>query len=179
LRWESKMLVHILFVLYWIWKLNKMKIGRRKKMAFALFKLFWISTGNYVHACFCKRATLWKCKGWESPVPLWLLMTWLYMQWILLFSWHILKPYSLCHSIIESPFGFKNVAFSHQRRQFVGIVVCRDGNSPAGSKFIAIQKLEPPRLFSDFRIFIGLLGFYALWGTNCTMKGIYQAEAAS
>jgi hypothetical protein len=51
--------------------------------------------------------------------------------------------------------------FLPEKAEFVGIDVCRDGNSPASSKYTAIRNLKPPKLFSDLRMFIGLLGFYA------------------
>jgi hypothetical protein len=47
--------------------------------------------------------------------------------------------------------------------EFVGIKVGPNGNSPAPSKFDALQKLTPPSTWSDLRRFIGFIGFYQQW----------------
>jgi hypothetical protein len=57
----------------------------------------------------------------------------------------------------------RKTRFLPTRAEFVGVDVLASGNSPAQSKYESISKLPPPALFSDLRMFIGLLGFYAAW----------------
>jgi hypothetical protein len=47
--------------------------------------------------------------------------------------------------------------------EFVGIKVGPNGNSPATSKFEALQNLPSPKTWSDLRRIIGFLGFYQNW----------------
>ena len=56
--------------------------------------------------------------------------------------------------------------FLSTRAEFVGIDVLAEGNSPASSKYDAINRLTQPKRFTDIRAIIGLLGFYAKWMPN-------------
>jgi hypothetical protein len=53
--------------------------------------------------------------------------------------------------------------FLPKRPEFVGVDIMKEGNSPAKSKYDAIDSLERPELFTDLRMLIGMIGFYRHW----------------
>jgi hypothetical protein len=57
----------------------------------------------------------------------------------------------------------RKTRFLPSRAEFVGIDILQDGNSPAQSKYEAIEELEQPELFTDLRMLIGFIGFYREW----------------
>jgi hypothetical protein len=57
----------------------------------------------------------------------------------------------------------RKTRFFPGRAEFVGIDILPDGNSPAKSKYEAIEELERPELFTDLRMLIGFIGFYRDW----------------
>jgi hypothetical protein len=57
----------------------------------------------------------------------------------------------------------RKTRFFPKRAEFVGVDIMTEGNSPAESKYEAIEKLTKPKLFSDIRMLTGLLGFYRAW----------------
>jgi hypothetical protein len=57
----------------------------------------------------------------------------------------------------------RKTRFFPKRAEFVGVDIMTEGNTPAESKYEAIEKLTKPNLFSDLRMLTGLLGFYRAW----------------
>jgi hypothetical protein len=57
----------------------------------------------------------------------------------------------------------RKTRFLPSRAEFVGIDILKDGNSPAKSKYEAIEELERPEIFTDLRMLIGFIGFYRDW----------------
>ena len=57
----------------------------------------------------------------------------------------------------------RKTRFLPSRAEFVGLDLLPEGNSPASSKFEAIQKLARPMTFGDLHMLIGLFGFYSKW----------------
>ena len=57
----------------------------------------------------------------------------------------------------------RKTRFLPTRAEFVGYDLLADGNAPSVSKHGPIKALGPPKLFSDLRMIIGLLGFYQQW----------------
>lgn len=53
--------------------------------------------------------------------------------------------------------------FIPTRAEFIGVDVLHTGNALAKAKYEPIEKLERPKLFSDLRMLIGLMGFYQKW----------------
>jgi RNase H-like domain found in reverse transcriptase len=49
------------------------------------------------------------------------------------------------------------------RAKFVGYDLLAEGNALSASKYGPIRALSPPKLFSELRMIIGLLGFYQQW----------------
>jgi len=57
----------------------------------------------------------------------------------------------------------RKTRFLPMRAEFVGYDLLAEGNAPSASKYGPIRALSPPKLFSDLRMIIGLLGFYQQW----------------
>jgi hypothetical protein len=57
----------------------------------------------------------------------------------------------------------RKTRFFPKRAEFVGFDIMKEGNTPAESKYDAIEKLARPTLFSNLRMLTGLLGFYRAW----------------
>jgi hypothetical protein len=57
----------------------------------------------------------------------------------------------------------RKTRFFLAQAEFVGVDITKEGNSPAESKYDALQGLEQPILYTDLRMLIGFIGFYRTW----------------
>ena len=86
---------------------------------------------------------------------------------VLLYAAHVQLLFAFFEVVLEVlqhhqvTIKLKKCKFLEKSLEFVGVDVSTDGNSPAQSKFAAFRSLPSPSTFSDLRMVIGMVGFYA------------------